>query len=149
MLESTWAANASLSSKRSMSSTARSLRFRSVLIPSAGASKMSLGATPTVQESTIRQSGSAPISRALCSLATMIAAAPSEICDALPAVTVPSLAKTGLSFASFSADVSGRKPSSVSTACFCLSCPAESPAISALNQQFFVASAARWCDCAE
>jgi hypothetical protein len=44
-----------------------------------------------------------------------VAAAPSLIPDAFPAVTVPSLAKAGRSPASFSAVVSGFGYSSVST----------------------------------
>ena len=118
-------------------------------MPTAGASKMSFGATPDVHASTMRARGFAPISEALASLATRIAAAPSEICDALPAVTVPSLAKTGRSFASFSAEVSSRNPSSLSTPAFCFNCSADSGEISAPNQHFCDASAARWCDCAE
>ena len=46
---------------------------------------------------------------------TTTAAPPSEICEALPAVMVPSLVKAGLSAASDSAVVPGRTPSSVST----------------------------------
>jgi hypothetical protein len=41
------------------------------------------------------------------------AAAPSEICEALPAVTLPSSLKAGFSSASFSSDVPGRMPWSV------------------------------------
>ena len=46
---------------------------------------------------------------------TTTAAAPSEICDALPAVIVPSLAKAGRSFDSDSTVVSARTPSSAVT----------------------------------
>ena len=41
-----------------------------------------------------------------------VAAAPSEICDELPAVITPSGLNTGFSWASFSADESARMPSS-------------------------------------
>ena len=44
----------------------------------------------------------------------MTAAAPSEICDALPAVIVPSLLNAGRSFESESVVVPGRTPSSES-----------------------------------
>ena len=46
---------------------------------------------------------------------TTTAAAPSEICDAVPAVMVPSLRKAGRSLAKDSTVVSARMPSSVST----------------------------------
>ena len=46
---------------------------------------------------------------------TMTAAPPSEICEALPAVMVPSLSKAGFRAPSVSAVVPGRTPSSTST----------------------------------
>jgi len=48
-------------------------------------------------------------------LVTTTAQAPSEICEALPAVIVPSARNAGLRPASFSGVVSGRIPSSRST----------------------------------
>ena len=58
-----------------------------------------------------RRRGS-PSSAAFAALMTTTAQAPSEICDAVPAVIVPSLANAGLSFARLSAVVSARMPSS-------------------------------------
>ena len=43
----------------------------------------------------------------------MTAAAPSLVCDELPAVTLPAAWNAGRSFASASADVSRRGPSSI------------------------------------
>ena len=81
----------------------------------------------------MRARGSAPRSAAFFSDATITAAAPSEICEALPAVTVPSDSKTGLSLASFSTEVSARKPSSAATPSFCLTCSAERATSSGLK----------------
>ena len=54
--------------------------------------------------------GVSPSSSAFSRLMTMSAAAPSEICDALPAVIVPSLANAGRSSPSDSVVVPGRTP---------------------------------------
>ncbi len=59
--------------------------------------------------------GSAPSSSARSRLITTRAAPPSEICDAFPAVIVPSGLKAGRSRARPSAVVSARMPSSRST----------------------------------
>ena len=56
-----------------------------------------------------------PSSSALAADITITAAPPSEICEALPAVIVPSLSNAGCSAPSDSAVVPGRTPSSVST----------------------------------
>ena len=71
--------------------------------------KMS-GSTANVPRPAIRASGSRPAAPA--SLATSTAEAPSLSGEALPAVTVPSLTKAGLSLASFSSVESARMPSS-------------------------------------
>ena len=63
---------------------------------------------------TISAMGVAPICSARSALITTTAAPPFEICDAFPAVIVPSLWKTGFSFARDSVVVPGRMPSSVS-----------------------------------
>ncbi len=63
----------------------------------------------------ISASHSRPSSSALALLITTTAAAPSEICDAEPAVMVPSLANAGRSLPSDSAVVSPRTPSSWET----------------------------------
>ena len=60
-------------------------------------------------------SGVTPSSSAFARLIMITAAAPSEICDAFPAVMVPSFEKAGRSPASDSGVVPGRTPSSVST----------------------------------
>src|SRR5881628_3032953 len=64
------------------------------------------------QKSRIVPSGSTPISRALRSLISTVALAPSEIWDELPAVSTPSFLNTGGSFAKASRVVSGRIPPS-------------------------------------
>src|ERR1051326_8295395 len=66
----------------------------------------------------MRAIGLSPSARAFSALATRTAAAPSEICEELPAVTVPFLRKTGFSAASFSIEVSGRGPSSFACVTF-------------------------------
>jgi hypothetical protein len=92
----------------------------------------------------------APSSSALALDITTTAAAPSEICDDEPAVTVPSGANAGRSLANVSAVVSARTPSSSVTR-------TGSPfrwgtgtgTISSSNRPFFIAAAARPCDIAE
>ena len=85
---------------------------------------------------------------------TTTAAAPSEICEAVPAVIVPSFPKAGRSLARASTVVPGRMPSSCVTVS--VSPPAGpragmrdgTPTISAANRPFLVAAAARWWDMA-
>ena len=69
----------------------------------------SLAATANVWK---RARGRRPSEDARSSLMISTAAAPSEICDDVPAVTVPVSEKAGLSAASFSSEVSRRTPSS-------------------------------------
>ena len=64
---------------------------------------------------TISAIGARPSSSAFARDVTTTAAAPSEICEALPAVIVPSFLNAGLSAASASAVVPGRIPSSRAT----------------------------------
>ena len=71
------------------------------------------GGTPAEAEATIRARGVRPWRSTASPLATTIAEAPSESGDALPAVTMPSALKAGLSLASASALVSARGTSSV------------------------------------
>ena len=66
-------------------------------------------------EAMIRARGLRPSDLAFSSLMTSTAAAPSFSGQALPAVTVPSSLKAGLSAASFSIVVPGRGPSSLVT----------------------------------
>ena len=73
------------------------------------------GDRPVTAVDTIRASGVRPSSRALVSLMTMTAAAPSLSGQALPAVTRPSGRKTGLRAEMPSIVVPARGPSSVLT----------------------------------
>ena len=73
---------------------------------------MMTGSTPARAKETNRARGRSPSSLALSSLMIRTAAAPSEICDELPAVTSPSILKAGWRVASFSSEVSRRIPSS-------------------------------------
>ena len=108
---STTEANASLISNVSMSPIDRPVRSSRRCVASIGPVSMSTGSTPTRQVSTMRARGVRPSSLAAGSVIISTAAAPSEICDELPAVCTPSSRATGFSVASFSSDVS-RRPSS-------------------------------------
>ena len=88
---------------------ARSSAFR---VEGTGPMPITAGSTPAEALATMRASGSRPSSRARSSLVTTTQAAPSLICEALPAVTVPPCLKIGLSAARRSRLVSGRGPSS-------------------------------------
>jgi hypothetical protein len=77
------------------------------------------GAQPAVAKATKRAIGFMPSAAARSALVTMVAAAPSEVCEELPAVTVPLVWKAGFSFASASAEVSARGPSSTWKLRFC------------------------------
>ena len=79
---------------------------------STGPMPISSGGTPRTAKPTKRASGWAPDCLRKASETTSTAAAPSVICEALPAVTVPPSLKAGLSWASPSAVVSRRIPSS-------------------------------------
>ena len=81
---------------------------------SIGPVSMSTGSTPTMQVSTTLARGVRPSSAAFSAVMSSTAAAPSEICEAEPAVCTPSSRATGLSVASFSSVVS-RRPSSRAT----------------------------------
>ena len=109
-------AKASLISTRSMS--ARRILARSSTFEVAGIGPVSMvtGSTPARANEWNRARGVRPRLVARSSLMMSTAAAPSVICDELPAVTLPSsFLKAGLSWASVSTVVSGRMPSSVST----------------------------------
>src|SRR3954463_8527489 len=109
----TTGANASLISIRSMSLIDILLRSRIFVVAGIGPSSILTGSQPTVVWSTIFARGVNPSSAALSALISRTAAAPSEICDALPAVMTPSSLKTVLSWLSASRLVSGRMPWSV------------------------------------
>ena len=80
---------------------------------------------------------------------TTTAAPPSEICDALPAVMVPSASNAGRSPPRLSAVVPGRTPSSVSTTSGSpLRCGTDTLTISSAKRPSFWAADARSCDAA-
>ena len=109
----TWAANASLSSTTSMSLDRHAGLLEHVLDRRDRAEAHDLGADrarPRGDDARARLEARAP--RAFSSDITSTAAAPSLSGQALPAVTVPSGLKAGLSSASFSTVVPGRGPSS-------------------------------------
>ena len=97
-----------------MSSIVILLRSRSFRVAGIGPVSIITGSTPTVVWSTIRRAASAPSSWPSRRDISSTAAAPSEICDELPAVTLPSSLKAGFSAESASRLVSGRIPWSVS-----------------------------------
>ena len=103
-------AKASLISIRSMSSIAIPFRSSSLRVAGIGPVSMITGSTPTVVWSMIRARGFSPSALALSAAMSSTAAAPSEICDELPAVILPSGLKAGLRLASASSVVSGRMP---------------------------------------
>ena len=86
------------------------LRSRIFRVAGIGPVSMITGSTPTVVWSTIRARAFSPSSSAVSREASSTAAAPSEICDELPAVITPSSLKAGFSSARLSAVVPGRMP---------------------------------------
>src|SRR5664280_2197270 len=111
----TWGAEGSVISTQSMSSMVMSARARVWRIASTGPRPMISGLRPDTPLATMRASGVMPSSRALVSLMTTTAAAPSLSGQALPAVMVPPSRKTGFRPASPSRLVPGRGPSSFVT----------------------------------
>ncbi len=93
----------------SIESPARSSAFD---VAGIGPVSIITGSTPASENAVNRASGVSPSCSALASDMISIAAAPSEICDELPAVTTPSGLKAGCRPASFSMLVSCRMPSS-------------------------------------
>ncbi len=97
---STWAANASLSSIRSMSSSETRVLSSRLRTAGTGPMPMISGCTPSTRELTHRAIGSTPSLSAVSPARTSIEAAPSVIPLEFPAVTDPlSGSKTGLSSA--------------------------------------------------
>ena len=90
-------------------------RFMACRHASIGPRPMISGFSPVTPDEMMRASGVTPSSRALVSLMTTTAAAPSFSGHALPAVTVPSGRNTGFSSDSFSTVVPARGPSSLLT----------------------------------
>ena len=102
----TWAANASLSSMRSMSERLRPVFFKRAFIAGTGPIPIRAGSTPAEVHAVRRASGSTPAFFAISSVARTRAAAPSVIPEEFPAWTVPfSESKTG---GSFERDSTGR-----------------------------------------
>ena len=89
------------------------LRSSSLRVAGIGPVSMITGSTPTVVWSTIRARGLSPSASAFSRDISSTAAAPSEICEELPAVILPSSLKAGLSCDSVSMFESGRMPWSV------------------------------------
>src|SRR5213592_3800241 len=116
-------ANASFTSTRSICSSFIPAFWSALRAAGAGPIPMCLGSTPTTAHATSRPRGLRPCALANSSLAITVAAAPSTIPEALPAVTSPSFLKYGLRPSNTCNVVSGRMCSSLrySTACpFCL-----------------------------
>ena len=90
-------AKASLISTRSMSSIFIPFRSSSFRVAGMGPVSMITGSTPTVVWSTILARGFRPSDSAFPRSISSTAAAPSEICEELPAVILPSSLKAGLS----------------------------------------------------
>ena len=95
-----------------MSSIFIPLRSSSFSVAGIGPVSMITGSTPTVVWSTIRARGFRPSASAFSRVISSTAAAPSETCEELPAVILPSSLKAGFSLASPSSVVS-RRPWSV------------------------------------
>ena len=106
------AAKASLASTRSRSSTLQPAFSSALRDAGIGPVPMSAGSTPAVAHETIRASGVTPRLAASAAVISTTAAAPSLMPDALPAVTVPSFSKAGLSLATASSVVPARMYSS-------------------------------------
>mmetsp|Transcript_12586 Transcript_12586/g.50574 ORF Transcript_12586/g.50574 Transcript_12586/m.50574 type:complete len:273 (-) Transcript_12586:449-1267(-) len=109
-------ANASLSSKRSTSSTDRKPAFSIAAgIATAGPMPITFGSTPTAAKDTNRPMIGKPLARAYERLARTTHPAPSDTCDAFPGVVLPPFLKTAGNLASVVVVVPSRIPSSLST----------------------------------
>ncbi len=108
-------AKASFNSTKSISFKLIPDCFNTLGTASTGPIPMMRGFTPATAQFTKRAMGFRFNSFTMRSLITITKAAPSLVCDELPAVTVPFTANAGLSFAKASTFVSARTPSSVST----------------------------------
>eukprot|EP01139_Manchomonas_bermudensis_P020810 Amastigsp_a679908_35.p2 type:complete len:280 gc:universal Amastigsp_a679908_35:118-957(+) len=145
----TTGAKASLISKTEMSSTLSPARARAFCVAGMTPSSMTSGSEPTTTRVTIRARLRSPSSSAFGPDARSTAAAPSETCDALPAVTQPSSAlKMVLSFAIAAGSTDSRTPSSTAKV---RSTPVESVTLSGMicdvNAPARIAAVARRCDC--
>ncbi|TWH41917.1 hypothetical protein L612_004300000130 [Rhodococcus rhodochrous J38] len=143
------AANASLISTRSRSFGSTPSRSQALAIARAGCDCRVESGPATTPWRPISAIQLRPSSSALALLITTTAAAPSEICEAEPAVTVPSFEKAGRSEPSDSAVVSGRMPSSAAkTIGSPLRCLIDTGTTSSSNSPSFQARAALWCEAA-
>ena len=104
---------------------------------------MRAGSTPTETWPSSAACGVTPWRAAACSASTTIAAAPSVMAEALPAVMVPSFLNTGLSFAISSSVASARRCSSRSTVAARLPSPTVTGTTSRAKRPSLQARAAR------
>ena len=139
-------ANASLISIRSRSFGSQPARARHRLDAGTGPMPMYFGSTPAEAKLLMRAIGFRPSSLAFFALVTSTMAAPSLMPEALPAVTVPSLAKAGRSLASASSVVPWRGCSSASTVTGPLRVSIVTGTISSLNRPAFCAASALFCE---
>ncbi len=138
----TWA-KASLSSTRSRSAGVRPSFASAFLMACAGWLCSEASGPATLPLAPISARTSRPRDSAFSLLMTTRAQAPSEICEAEPALMVPSAAKAGRSFASVSAVVPGRTPSSsLTTIGSPLRCVIDTGTISCSKRPSFMAAAA-------
>src|SRR5665213_1370231 len=140
------AANASLASIRSRSAAFQPAFSSALREAGIGPVPMIAGSTPAVAQETMRASGVTPRRAASATDISTRAAAPSLMPEALPAVTVPSLAKAGRSFASTSSVVPARGYSSVSTIWSPFRVLMVMGTISSLKRPASIAATARCCE---
>ena len=121
--------------------------FASTLrIAGAGPKPMITGSTPTYDQPRTYASGFLPSFWAFAAVVTTIAAAPSTIPDALPAVTMDSGPNAGGSAASRSSDVPGKRWSSLSTCVVFLPCFTSTDTRSCAKRPLLLAAFARSCE---
>ena len=108
-----------------------------------------MGRRPARPNETNRALGFTPSRDAAASDVTSTAAAPSQICDELPAVTFPSGRNAGLSDASASAEVSRRGVSSTATSAPTCGFVTSTGTISFSKRPSSIAAIARLCDSSE
>ena len=117
-------------------------RLSSFSVAGIGPVSMSTGSAPATAPEWYRTTGVRPRAAARCGVVTSSAAAPSEICEELPAWITPSSRNDGLSRASVSGLVPRRIPSSAET----IASPARTGTICASNAPRSTAAAASSCD---
>jgi len=111
-------ANASLTSKRSISPRCRPDFFNTFFVAGMGPVSMIVGSVPATAVATMRARGVSRCAFTAASLARRMAAAPSLICEEFPAWIHAVGLNAGWSVASFSTVVPGRIPSSTSNTFF-------------------------------